>query len=191
MDGFGDLSLKNLVNAAEKARNVSPAAFLYALGIPNFGRANAILIAKHCRNNWQAMRDLTRDELLTIDGIGEVMADAYTGFFKDEEKNRLVDDLLKEVRLDESYEEDGQLLTGLTFVITGSLVNYPNRDALVRDIEAQGGKTAGSVSAKTSYLINNDLLSNSGKNKKARELGIPVISEEDMIRWLRDGVRPE
>jgi DNA ligase (NAD+) len=70
-------------------------------------------------------------------------------------------------------------------------VNYPNRDALVRDIEAQGGKTAGSVSAKTSYLINNDLLSNSGKNKKARELGIPVISEEDMIRWLRDGVRPE
>ncbi len=191
MDGFGDLSLKNLVNAAEKARNVSPAAFLYALGIPNFGRANAILIAKHCRNNWQAMRDLTRDELLTIDGIGEVMADSYTGFFADEEKNRLVDDLLKEVRLDESYEEDGQLLTGLTFVITGSLVNYPNRDALVRDIEAQGGKTAGSVSAKTSYLINNDLLSNSGKNKKARELGIPVISEEDMIRWLRDGVRPE
>ena len=191
MDGFGDLSLRNLVNAAEKARNVSPAAFLYALGIPNFGRANAILIAKHCRNNWQAMRDLTRDELLTIDGIGEVMADAYTGFFKDDEKNRLVDDLLKEVRLDESYEEGGQLLEGLTFVITGSLVNYPNRDALVRDIEAQGGKTAGSVSAKTSYLINNDLLSNSGKNKKARELGIPVISEEDMIRWLRDGVRPE
>jgi len=191
MDGFGDLSLRNLVNAAEKARNVSPAAFLYALGIPNFGRANAILIAKHCRNNWQAMRDLTRDELLTIDGIGEVMADSYTGFFADEEKNRLVDDLLKEVSLDENYEEGGQLLEGLTFVITGSLVNYPNRDALVRDIEAQGGKTAGSVSAKTSYLINNDLLSNSGKNKKARELGIPVISEEDMIRWLRDGVRPE
>ncbi len=191
MDGFGEISLKNLVNAAEKARDVQPAAFLYSLGIPNFGRANAILIAKHCRNNWQAMRDLTRDELLTIDGIGEVMADAYTGFFKDDEKNRIVDDLLKEVRLDENYEEGGNLLTGLTFVITGSLETYPNRDALVQDIEAQGGKTAGSVSSKTSYLINNDLLSNSGKNKKARELGISVISEEDMVRWLREGVRPE
>ncbi|MBR5740201.1 MAG: NAD-dependent DNA ligase LigA, partial [Firmicutes bacterium] len=173
MDGFGEISLRNLVNAAEKARDVQPAAFLYSLGIPNFGRANAILIAKHCKNDWQTMRGLTREELLTIDGIGEVMADAYTGFFKDEEKNRIVDDLLREVRLDESYEEGGQLLDGLTFVITGSLETYPNRDALVQDIEAQGGKTAGSVSAKTSYLINNDIMSNSGKNKKARELGIP------------------
>ncbi|MBQ7702771.1 MAG: NAD-dependent DNA ligase LigA, partial [Firmicutes bacterium] len=190
MDGFGEISLRNLVNAAEKARDVQPAAFLYSLGIPNFGRANAILIAKHCKNDWQAMRGLTREELLTIDGIGEVMADAYTGFFRDEEKNRIVDDLLREVRLDESYEEGGQLLEGLTFVITGSLETYPNRDALVQDIEAQGGKTAGSVSAKTSYLINNDILSNSGKNKKARELGIPVISEADMVRWLREGVKP-
>ena len=136
------------------------------------------------------MRSLTKDELLTIDGVGEVMADAYTGFFCDPEKNRLVDDLLKEVRLDESFQEGGQLLEGLTFVITGSLETYPNRDALVQDIEAQGGKAAGSVSAKTSYLINNDLLSNSGKNKKARELGIPVISEGDMVRWLREGVKP-
>jgi len=102
----------------------------------------------------------------------------------------MVDDLLKEVELDTAYEEAGELLKDMTFVITGSLETYPNRDALKAEIERSGGKVAGSVSAKTSYLINNDITSNSGKNKKAKELGIPIISENDIVKWLKEGIRP-
>ena len=190
MEGFGELSFKNMCDAVEKARDVSPQAFLYALGIPNFGRANAALVAGYCRNDWDSIRNIGRDELTTIDGVGGVMADAYRNFFDDPENTRIVNDLLKEVRLEEGYEEKGDELAGFTFVITGSLNGYPNRDALKAEIEARGGKVAGSVSAKTSYLINNDITSNSGKNKKARELGIPVITEEDITQWLVNGKTP-
>ena len=179
MEGFGELSFKNLCDAVEKARKVTPQAFLYSLGIPNFGRANAGLVAKYCRNDWEKIRSLEEDELVTIEGIGDVMAKAYCDFFRDEKNIAVVDDLLTEVELDGSFEETGDKLAGMTFVITGSLETYPNRDALKEEIEANGGKVAGSVSAKTSYLINNDLTSNSGKNKKAKELGIPVISETE------------
>ncbi|MCR5182682.1 MAG: NAD-dependent DNA ligase LigA, partial [Clostridia bacterium] len=172
MEGFGELSFKNLCDAVEKARKVTPQAFLYSLGIPNFGRANAGLVAKYCRNDWDKIRSLEEDELVTIEGIGDVMAKAYCDFFRDEKNNAVVDDLLTEVELDGSFEETGDKLAGMTFVITGSLETYPNRDALKEEIEANGGKVAGSVSAKTSYLINNDLTSNSGKNKKGKELGI-------------------
>ena len=118
------------------------------------------------------------------------MAASYVNFFREEKNSLMVDDLLREVELDLSYEEKGELLKGCTFVITGSLESYPNRDALKQEIEEKGGKVAGSVSAKTSYLINNDLTSNSGKNKKARELGIPVISEGEMVKWLKEGIKP-
>ena len=147
-------------------------------------------MAGYCRNDWDKIRSLDEEELVTIEGIGSVMAEAYVNFFKDDKNAAMVDDLLKEVELDTAYEEAGELLKDMTFVITGSLENYPNRDALKAEIEANGGKVAGSVSAKTSYLINNDITSNSGKNKKARDLGIPVISENDMIRWLKEGIRP-
>ena len=190
MEGFGELSFKNLCDAVEKARSVTPQAFLYSLGIPNFGRANAALVARYCRNDWEKIRSLEEDELVTIEGIGDVMAKAYCDFFRDEKNSAVVDDLLTEVELDGSFEETGDKLAGMTFVITGSLETYPNRDALKEEIEANGGKVAGSVSAKTSYLINNDLTSNSGKNKKARELGIPVISEADMVAWLKDNKKP-
>ncbi|MBR6472775.1 MAG: NAD-dependent DNA ligase LigA [Firmicutes bacterium] len=179
MEGFGELSFRNLCDAVEKARDASPQAFLYSLGIPNFGRANCGLVASHCRNDWQKMAALTLDELTEIEGIGGVMAEAYTSFFRDPSKMAMVEDLLGEVRLSSDFEEVGEKFKGMTFVITGSLNTYPNRDALKEEIEAEGGKVAGSVSAKTTYLINNDVNSNSGKNKKARELGIPVISEED------------
>ncbi len=191
MEGFGELSFKNMCDAVEKARDVSPQAFLYSLGIPNFGRANAGLVCNYCRNDWNAIRSITYEELITIDGVGDVMAQAYRNFFDDPENERIVDDLLKEVRLEEGYEEAGDELAGLTFVITGSLNNYPNRDSLKAEIEAKGGKVAGSVSAKTTALINNDITSNSGKNKKARDLGIPVISEDQMIAWLKEGIKPE
>ena len=190
MEGFGELSFKNLCDAVEKARKVTPQAFLYSLGIPNFGRANAGLVAKYCRNDWEKIRSLEEDELVTIDGIGDVMAKAYCDFFRDEKNIAVVDDLLTEVELDGSFEETGDKLAGMTFVITGSLETYPNRDALKDEIEANGGKVAGSVSAKTSYLINNDLTSNSGKNKKAKELGIPIISEADMVKWLKEDIKP-
>ena len=190
MEGFGELSFKNLCDAVEKARKATPQAFLYSLGIPNFGRANAGLVARYCQNDWEKIRSLEEDELVTIEGIGDVMAKAYCDFFRDEKNTAIVDDLLTEVELDTTYEESGNKLAGMTFVITGSLETYPNRDALKEEIEANGGKVAGSVSAKTSYLINNDITSNSGKNKKARELGIPVISEMDMVNWLKDNKKP-
>lgn len=190
MEGFGELSFRNLCDAVEKARKVTPQAFLYSLGIPNFGRANAGLVSTYCRNDWDKIRSLETDELVTIEGIGSVMAEAYVSFFKDEKNAAMVDDLLSEVELDTAFEEAGELLKDMTFVITGSLETYPNRDALKAEIEANGGKVAGSVSAKTSYLINNDLTSNSGKNKKAKELGIPIISEMDMVSWLKEGKKP-
>ena len=187
MEGFGEKSFANLIAAVEKARNTSTDRFLYSLGIPNIGTANARLIAGHCRNQWNVVESLTKEELMTIDGVGEVMADAFVSWFDDEENQKTVSDLLAEVTLDESYEAAGTAFEGLTFVITGSLNHYTNRDALKGEIEAAGGKVAGSVSAKTSYLINNDLTSGSGKNKKAKELGIPIIDEETVKGWLEAG----
>ena len=187
MEGFGEKSFRNLKNSVEKARNTDLARFLYSLGIPNIGTANARLIARFCENKWERVETLTREELLTIDGIGEIMADAFLAFFADPDKRKTIDDLLKEVHLDENFEEQGTALAGKTFVITGSLAHYENRDALKAEIEKAGGKVAGSVSAKTSYLINNDINSTSGKNKKARELGIEIIDENTIMEWLSGG----
>ena len=191
MEGFGEKSFANLSKAVEKSRNASVNKFLYSLGIPNIGTANAKLIAKHCQNQWTAIESLTKEELLTIDGIGEIMADAYVSWFNDVKNRQTVAALLAEVKLDETFEEAGTAFSGLTFVITGSLNHYANRDALKAAIEEAGGKVAGSVSAKTSYLINNDLTSTSGKNKKAKELGIPIIDEETVKGWLEAGAAAE
>ncbi|MGN0720881.1 MAG: NAD-dependent DNA ligase LigA [Anaerovoracaceae bacterium] len=188
MEGFGEKSFANLKNSIEKARNTTVQRFLYSLGIPNIGTANARIIAQHCHNRWQRVQNLSKEELMTIDGIGEVMADAFVGFFANPAKAHIVGDLLKEIHLDEEFEAGGTAFEGITFVITGSLKHYENRDALKAEIEKQGGKVAGSVSAKTGYLINNDLLSQSGKNKKAKELGIKIIDEETIMKWLETGV---
>ncbi len=191
MDGFGEKSFTNLQNSIEKARQVTTAKFLYSLGIPNIGVANANLIAGHCQNRWETIGQLTREELISIDGIGEIMADGFVKFFQDEENQRSIADLLKEIKLDESYESSGATLAGITFVITGALEHYANREALKAEIEKAGGKVAGSVSAKTGYLINNDVTSASSKNKKARELGIPIIDEDTIREWLATGAAPE
>lgn len=188
MEGFGEKSFANLKNSIEKARNTTVQRFLYSLGIPNIGTANARIIAKHCHNSWQRVQNLSKEELVTIDGIGEVMADAFVGFFANPDKAQIVEDLLKEIHLDEEFEAGGTAFEGITFVITGSLNHFENRDALKAEIEKQGGKVSGSVSAKTGYLINNDLLSQSGKNKKAKELGIKIIDEETIMKWLETGV---
>ena len=190
MEGFGEKSFANLLAAVEKARKVPVSKFLYSLGIPNIGTANARLIAGHCHNSWSAIAALTREELITIDGIGEVMAEAFVSWFDDASNQKTVEDLLQEVELDETYTASGTALDGMTFVITGSLNYYENREALKEEIQRAGGKVAGSVSAKTSYLINNDVASASSKNKKARELGIPIIDEETVRSWLEEEAAP-
>lgn len=185
MEGFGQKSFDNLIASTKKAALTTPARLLYALGIPNIGAANAKMIANECRNNWAKIQSLTEAELSAIDGIGDVMAKAYVEFFQDEEKLRVVRELLEVLSLDETFVQSaGGALTGKTFVITGKVFHYENRDAVKAAIEAAGGKTASSVSAKTDYLINNDITSGSSKNKKAKELGVPIITEEEFMEML-------
>lgn len=186
MEGFGKKSFENLKKSVEKAKNTTPDRLLYSLGIPGIGKANARLIAKHCRNKWSKIQSLEFDELTAIDGIGDVMAESFIHYFADEKNMKNISDILAAVNLDESEEEGSDTLSGLTFVITGSLKNFENREALKAEIEKAGGKVAGSVSSKTDYLINNDTLSGSSKNKKAKELGIPIIDETAIIDWLEN-----
>lgn len=187
MDGFGEKSYDNLIAAAEKARHTTPDRLLYALGVPGIGSANAKIIARACRNNWESIQNLSIAELTSIDGVGDVLAQGFRDFFDDDEKKVMVGELLKVLDIDEDFSQGADFMKGLTFVITGTLNHYANRDALVDQIEKCGGKVAGSVSSKTSYLINNDLTSGSGKNKKAKELGIPIIDEETIQKWLEEG----
>lgn len=188
MEGFGEKSFENLKNSVEKAKDTTPERLLYSLGIPGIGKANARLIARHCHNKWNSIQTLDFDELVSIEGIGDVMAESFIRYFDDEKNKKNIADILAEVRLDESEEERDDALAGLTFVITGSLNSFENRDALKSAIEKAGGKTAGSVSSKTDYLINNDIRSGSSKNKKAKELGVPIIDEDTVIDWLENGV---
>lgn len=188
MEGFGEKSFENLASSIEKAKDTTPERLLYSLGIPGIGVANAKVIVKACGRKWDKAVVLTREELIEIDGIGEIMADAYVSYFDDDTKRKEAEDVRAMVRLDETEEETADFLEGKTFVITGSLQHYENRDALKAEIQRAGGKVAGSVSAKTAYLINNDLQSTSGKNKKAKELGIPIIDEETIKTWIETGV---
>ena len=183
MEGFGEKSFKKLTASVEKAREVSVAKFVYSLGILNIGLANAKLICKQFDNDIEAVRRATREELVEIEGIGEVIADSMAAFFEKPENGRIVDDLLKEVHFT-AEEGVGEKFAGKVFVITGSVLHFSNRNELKEVIEREGGKVTGSVTAKTSYLINNDSLSNSSKNKKAKELGVPILTEEEFLKML-------
>ncbi len=187
LDGFGQKSYDNLIQAISRGRKTTPARLLYGLGITGVGLANAKLIARHCGNDWQQIQNLSQSELMEIEGIGPIMAVSFTEYFKDPDNRRKVEALLAEVQLEAPTVKEIQNLANLTFVITGSLEQYENRDALKEAIEARGGKVAGSVSAKTSYLINNDTLSSSSKNKTAKELGVPILSEQDFIEQFMTG----
>lgn len=187
MEGFGVKSFDNLQKSVKVASKTTPERLLYSLGIPGIGVANAKVIAKACDRKWSVMESLTREQLTEIDGIGEIMADAYVSYFDDECHKQVVAELLEVLTLDETVEEGEEFLKGITFVITGSLNYYENRDALKAEIERAGGKVAGSVSAKTGYLINNNVNSTSGKNKKAKELGVTIIDEETIRNWLEKG----
>lgn len=184
MEGFGQKSYDNLVDSAEKASHTTPARLLYGLGVPGIGSANSNIISRACRNRWDEMTALDEEALTDIDGVGPVMARDYVKYFADEKNRELIADLTSLLVLDESYEAAGTGLEGKTFVITGSLEHYANRKELKAEIEAEGGKVAGSVSAKTDYLITNDPGSGSAKNRTARELGVAIITEEDIMKML-------
>lgn len=180
MDGFGQKSYEKIQESVENARNnATLAGFLYGLGIPGIGAQNAKLIARYFKNDMESILAASKEELCEIEGLGEVLADGVISFVKDEKKIQEVRALLNEINFVQEENNAPQDLVGKIFVITGSLETYPNRDALKKEIEDRGGKCSGSVSAKTSYLINNDILSNSSKNKKAKSLGIPIITEND------------
>lgn len=185
-EGFGEKSFAKLQKAIEASRKVKPERLLYALGISGIGVANAKLISKACKASWDKIESLVTEELLQIDGIGDVMAKAYVSFFRDEDNLQALGRLKRELEIDESFEQAGSLFTDLTFVITGSLNHYENRDELKAVVESLGGKVAGSVSSKTSYLINNNRASSSGKNKKANELGIKIIDEDMIINCIEN-----
>ena len=181
MDKMGEKSYQNLIAAVEKSRETNLARLIYGLGIPNVGLSNAKLIVRHFDQDPEACFEAPFEELCEIDKIGAVIAESYVAFFADSVHREELDALLKELTLVREESDLPHDLEGKTFVITGSLVSYPNRDALKKEIEDRGGKVAGSVSAKTSFLINNDITSTSGKNKKAKELGVPIITEADYI----------
>lgn len=184
MEGFGQKSCDNLLASIERARNTTPARVLTALGIPGVGVTMANQIARACHNRWEEMISLTETDLQDIDGVGSVISGDYASFFQDEHNREMVKALYEQLHLDESYEEQGTGLSGKVFVITGSLNHYSNRKELKAAIESEGGKVAGSVSGSTDYLITNNPESGSSKNRAARELGVAIITEDQIREML-------
>ncbi len=186
MEGFGEKSFDNMMKSIEKARNTTAHRLLYAIGIPGIGAATAKLIADACDENWEKIMSMSEEDLKEIEGVGPVLARGFVDFFKDPARAAEVTNLRKELHLEEGSTVKDDYFVGLTFVITGSLEGYENRDELKGIIERAGGKVAGSVSSKTSYLINNDVSSTSGKNKKAKELGVPIVDEATVSKWIHE-----
>lgn len=184
LDGFGKKSYDKLSSSIEKSRHTVPTRILVALGIPGVGVTTAAQIARACENKWAKISSLAYDELISVSGIGEVMARDYEAFFADEHNKNVVLDLVGELDIDERYEQVGTALSGETFVITGSLEHYKSRTELKKEIETQGGKVAGSVSKNTSYLVTNNPESGSSKNKAAAELGVKIITEDEIRMML-------
>lgn len=185
MEGFGQKSYDNLIAAVKKASETTLPRVIYSLGISGIGLANAKMLCREFHFDFDKMRHADKDELTAVDGIGGVLADAWIAYFASEKNNRQVDALLAELTIEKEQENQNEaIFAGMTFVITGSVHHFANRKELQAEIEARGGKATGSVTAKTTYLINNDVTSNSSKNKKAKELGIPILSEEDFLELL-------
>lgn len=182
MEGFGEKSFQNLMDSIETARTTTLPRVLYGLGIAGIGAANAKLICRYFDYDLERMKQADEEILSEIEGIGEVLATAFVEYMRDEENLRRLECLLQKLTLETPLvDAAAQTLTGMSFVITGSLMHYENRNELKDIIEQKGGKVAGSVTGKTTCLINNDVNSNSSKNKKAKELGVPILSEEDFM----------
>lgn len=186
MEGMGEKSYTNLIQAIEKSKKIPTARFIYSLGISGVGLSNAKLICRYFKDDIQAIMSASEEDMTAIEGIGPVIARNFEAFFSNEKSRKEADALLKEIQLEkEEISEDSKIFEGKTFVITGSVHHFSNRNALKSLIESKGGKVAGSVSSKTHYLINNDAESTSSKNKKARELGIPILTEDDFLKLLQ------
>ena len=185
MDGFGEKSYENLQNSVDNARTTTLPRLVYSLGIPNIGIANAKVICRALGNDPERVMNATAEELDEIPGVGDVIAKAYVDYFADEEHRDVFRRLLAEVHIPKEEETaDSQKFAGVNFVITGSVEHFANRAEVKEEIEKRGGKVTGSVTSKTNYLINNDVNSASSKNRKARELGIPILSEEAFLKML-------
>ena len=184
-EGFGEKSYDNLINSIEKSRNVKLANFIFALGIPDIGLSRAKLICKNYSNDINKIRNLTFEELSKIDGIGEIIAKGWIDTFNNDDFIKELELLLKEVNFTDTSIDNNQPLKDLTFVITGSVNNFTNRDELVEYIESYGGKVVKAISNNVNYLINNDITSTSTKNTKAKELGIKIISENDLMSMIQ------
>lgn len=188
LEGFGEKSYRNLAANVKKARTTTLPRVIYALGIANIGLANAKVICKEFRYDPEAMLRATQEELNEIPGVGGVIASAFVDYFASEKHVKQFRDLLDELVIPkETAAEAKQIFAGVNFVITGSVTHFANRGEVKELIERLGGKVTGSVTSKTNYLINNDVTSASSKNKKANELGIPIISEESFLEMVKEG----
>ncbi len=188
MEGFGEKSFNNLIESIERSRNVEPGNLLNSLGIPNVGLSNAKLVADHFDNDVESVINACEEDLTGIEGIGPVIGRNIYDYFHSENTLSAFRRLIKELNIIKPVKSTtSSPISGKTFVITGSLNTFQNRDELKRYIEDRGGKVTGSVTSKTDFLINNDVTSGSGKNKKAKELGVPVI-DEDSFREMAEGI---
>ena len=187
MEGFGEKSYKNLIANVEKAKVTTLPKVIYALGIPGIGLANAKVICREFSGDVDRMIHATAEELAEIQGVGEVLAGAFVTYFQDEKHVESLKRLIAELEIPKEEEsESQQIFVGVNFVITGSVEHFANRGEVKELIESLGGKVTGSVTSKTNYLINNDVTSTSSKNKKANELGVPIISEEQFIKMVEE-----
>ena len=184
MEGFGQKSYDNLIESLERAKETTLPRVIYSLGIANIGLANAKVICRYFNNDLEKIRHASLEEISEIDTIGPVIAGNLVSYFQDEENNRRLDHLMSFLHIQDEGPKQEQIFAGMNFVITGSLVHFGNRSEAKELIESLGGKVTGSVTKKTNYLINNDIQSSSSKNKKARELGIPILSEEDFLNLV-------
>ena len=185
MEGFGEKSYENLQKSIEKARTTTLPRLIYGLGIAGIGLANAKVICKEFYYDIEKMMNLTEEDLSSISGIGPVLAKAYVEYFSNEKHTEELKKLLEELTIpEEEINTEEQILENKVFVITGSVEHFENRNEVKAVIEAKGGKVTGSVTSKTDYLINNDVNSTSSKNKKAKELGIPIITEEEFLNMI-------
>ena len=186
MEGFGQKSFDNLMVSLEKAKETTLAKVIYSLGITGIGLANAKVICKYFDDDIEKIRYAEEEEISSIEGIGPVIAGSLADYFKSAENNQKLDHLLSHLHLVHEETSAEQVFAGKTFVITGSVEHFSNRSEAKEFIEARGGKVTGSVTKKTDYLINNDKTSASSKNKKAQELGISILSEEDFLElaWI-------
>lgn len=184
MDGFGDKSYANLLESINHSRKTTLSRFVYSLGIMNIGSSNAKMLCKYFKNDFDKLRQADVEELIEVDGIGNVIARSLVDYFANEHNCNVVNLLLQELEFEKEDNQREQLLENMTFVITGSVLHFENRNALKAVIEEHGGKVTASVTSKTQYLINNDNTSNSSKNKKAKELGISILTEDDFLKMI-------